>query len=941
MKVPRQWLLLGVLSLLLWPGSLPDLGAQDRDLRISGEFEDLPFPQFAEEIREQTGVTVYFLEEWVSGLTVDLSGSEIPMVPFLDSILQPEGLHLYLDEWDHLFLSDSIRLINTLPGFINPTDKESDEPLDPDSKDLTDEEVTRAEQKYMEGRRIRVPDIVYVGTESNAPRSGRVVVTGSMEDQESGEPLIGATLFLEGLNKGTSTDVNGRFSLVIEPGTYPVVCNSMGMEPLQFTMVVYSQGEMALAMKRTLIPLDEVVVRADRYHNVTGSQMGYERLNYSIFKEVPLVMGERDIINVIKLLPGVQSVGEGSAGFNVRGSGADQNMIYINKVPVYNSSHLFGFFTSFSPEIVADFSLFKSNIPANYGGRLASFFDIRAKQGNMKRFAARGGISSISTYVAAEGPIRKDKSSLIVSARSTYSDWILRRMEDPLLRSSEAGFNDYSGVYTLVPNDRTRLKVFGYRSGDRFKLGNLYAYDYGNSGVSADLQHRFNPRISGNFALIYGRYRFNNSDQQTKSAGYQHAFQIDHYEAKADFNWLSLGNHQLQFGASSVYYRLNRGIIEPYGELSIRDPLDLGIENGVESALYIADEITLSDRLTAYAGLRFSTYMSLGPTQVRLYSPGMPRVDENVVDSLQFGNGKIARTYAGLEPRLNLRYILGPNRSVKLSYNRSYQYLFMLSNTVALAPSDQWKLSDYHLAPQYLDQVSAGYYQDIPGSGLSTSLEIYRKWGSRIVEYRGGANFIESPFVESETLQGDQKAYGFEAMIRRNSGALNGWISYAFARSFMQVEVTGTGEQINRGEPYPSVYDRPHSFTLVANYKRGRRLSFSSNLVYMTGRPVTYPLSVYYEYQVPYIHYSDRNQYRIPDYFRIDFSMNMEGNLKRNKLFHSYWMLSVYNLTGRKNAYSVYFRNVNGYVRGYKLSIFGQPIFTLSWNLKLGNYASD
>ncbi len=903
---------------------------------FSGYFEEVPFSEFAESIKAQTGVTIYYRESWVRDLKVTVEGSGLSLLSTLEALLQPAGLNYFLDEWNHLFLTDTTSLLSRLPDYITTSDTEiSGSP----ESDLTS--LTSAEQNYINGRRVLMPETIHVGSGALLSGGKRVLINGKISDSESGEPLMGATVYLEDMNKGTITNYDGLFNLIVQPGTYEVECNSMGLEPLRFILVVHSEGELALTMKRTLIPLDEVVVRANRYHNVSGTQMGFERLNYNIFKEVPLVMGERDIINVVKLLPGVQSVGEGSAGFNVRGSSADQNMIYVNKLPVYNSAHLFGFFTSFSPEIVADFTLYKSNLPANFGGRLASFFDVRTKQGNMKRFAARGGISSISAYAAVEGPIRKDRSSFILSARSTYSDWMLKRMEDPLLRNSEAGFNDISGVYTLDPGDKTRIKVFGYLSRDRFKLGKIHAYGYGNSGASVDLRHRFNQRINGNLALIYSRYKFNNSDVQNPSAGYEHGYQIDHYELKSDFNWLSLGRHNVTFGTSGIYYHLNRGVIEPYGRSSIREPLDLGMENGVEVAAYLADEINLTDRLTAYTGLRLSTFISLGPSLVRTYTPGMPLVDDNIRDTLHIGRGAIAKTYYGLEPRLNLRYLVSSNSSVKLSYNRGYQYLFMLTNTIAVAPSDQWKLSDYHIAPQYLDQVSAGFYRDFPATGLSTSVELYRKWGFNMVEYRDGANFTESPHVESETLQGILKAYGVEAMIRKKTGALNGWVTYSYARSFMQVDAPGTGEQINGGKTYPSNFDRPHHVTLVANYKRGRRLSFSSNLVYMTGRPVTYPVSIYYEYELPYIHYSDRNRYRIPDYFRLDFSMNMEGNLRKHKLFHSYWMLSVYNLTGRKNAYSVYFRNVNGFVKGYKLSIFGQPIVTLSWNIKLGNYASE
>jgi len=752
---------------------------------------------------------------------------------------------------------------------------------------------------------------------------------------------VGVTVYMEAIKKGASTAADGRFNILLAPGTYGVECQSMGMESLQFALVVHSRGELELKMRRTLIPLDEVVVTAGRHDHVTGSQMGYERLNYNVLKQVPLVMGERDIINIVRLLPGVQSVGEGSSGFNVRGSGADKNMIYLNKVPVYNSAHLFGFFAAFSPELVKDFSLYKSNLPASFGGRLASFFDVQTKQGNMKRLSARAGISSVSAYAAVEGPLKKDKSSIGLSLRSTYSDWILKLMEDPQLRNSEAGFSDASGIYTLNASDRTRLKVFGYLSRDRFKLGTVQSYTYGNAGASVDVRHRFNQQVSGNLALIYSRYQFKNQDTQIEAAGYEHASYIRHYELKSDFEWLSLGQHKLTFGGSGIYYRLDRGSIDPFGASSLRKSLDLGLENGVEAALYLADELTLTDRLKIYAGLRFSSFFALGPSDVRTYAPGMPRVEENIRDTLSYGRGELSRAYAGLEPRLNLRYLLNDQSSLKFSYNRGYQYLFVLSNTVAMAPTDQWKIVDYHVTPQFLDQLSAGYYLDFPGTGMSASVELYRKWGHRIVEYRDGASFMESPFVESTSLQGEQKAYGVETMFRRNAGGLNGWLSYTYSRSFMHVNLTETGEQINGGNPYPSNFDRPHNVSLVLNYKRGRRISLSGNLVYMTGRPSTYPVSVYYEYEVPYIQYSDRNRYRIPDYFRMDVSMNIEGSLRKNKLFHSFWMLGVYNLTGRKNAYSVFFQNEAGLVRGYKLSIFAQPIFTVSWNVRLGNYASE
>jgi hypothetical protein len=616
-------------------------------------------------------------------------------------------------------------------------------------------------------------------------------------------------------------------------------------------------------------------------------------------------------------------------------------MITINKVPVYNSSHMFGFFTSFSPDIVKDFTLFKSNLPASYGSRLSSIFDISTRQGNMNNYSARGGISPITGHVAIEGPIIKDKSAFVISARSTYSDWILNQMEDPELRNSNASFYDLAGALTFEPNEKNLVKVFGYYSSDAFTLGTTNQYAYSNAGGSINLKHRFGSRLSSDLALAFGQYAFSTVNTELESAAYSHDYRIDHYEIKADNSWLSLGRHKVNFGLNAIFYDLHRGIVEPYGENSLRFPVDLGKERGVELAGYIADEISLTQSLSVYLGFRYSSFFNMGPAEVLLYDEGSGRRPGNVKDNLSFSSRQVVKSYAGPEPRISLTYLMGQNNSVKISYNRVQQYIFMLSNTIAISPTDQWKLSDYHLRPPFVDQFSLGYYQDLPAVGLKTSAEIYYKQLNDVVDYKDGADFISSPNTETQVVQGDQEAYGLELMIRKNSGKLNGWVAYSYSRSMMLFNSTVPGESINEGLSYPSNYDRPHSFNLVTNYKVSRRLSFSGTLEYMSGRPVTYPISIYYQNGSEYLDYSYRNQYRIPDYFRMDLSINLEGNLKKRKLAHSFWMLSIYNLTGRKNAYSIFFRNEEGNINGYKLSIFGRPVITLSWNFKFGNYASE
>ncbi|MCK4750280.1 MAG: TonB-dependent receptor, partial [Bacteroidales bacterium] len=391
----------------------------------------------------------------------------------------------------------------------------------------------------------------------------------------------------------------------------------------------------------------------------------------------------------------------------------------------------------------------------------------------------------------------------------------------------------------------------------------------------------------------------------------------------------------------AIWYDLNRGDVIPHGEESTRNPVELGGERGLQGGFYVGDEVHIMPGLTLYGGLRISYFALVGPGTVNLYYPDAPKDEETILDQVNYGSGEIIKFYGGPEPRLALNLSTGTNSSVKFSYNRLRQYLYMLTNTIAISPVDQWKLVDYHIKPPISDQVSAGYYMDFPRKGINATIEAYYKKTQNLVEFKDAAEFLSSPYIETEVLQGDQSAYGLEFMLKKNAGKLNGCISYAYSRSIVLVDGPLPWDKINNGNPYPSNYDKPHAVNLVSNYRITRRLSFSSNMVYSTGRPITAPKDIYYMNAQPIVNYSERNEYRIPDYFRIDVSMNIEGNLKARKLAHSYWMINVYNLTGRKNAYSVFFKSEEGQINGYKMSIFGAPIVTISWNFKLGNYASE
>ncbi len=911
------------------------LNSGEPDIYFSGNFQNTPFEQFVIEVEMQSGAHFYFLEEWVSGITITATGNDLSLSGILQKHLYDKGLYFSIDDKKNVFITSDLELNSNLPDY-----QSYNEYYIPDEQSDS-KELTQIEKKYIEGKVTGVAETLIIGKENGDNINGKAAITGKLWDIESGEPIIGANIYIEELKRGAVTDINGQYILVLTPGKYSLIISCLGMKKVRYFIQLYSDGKLNVAMEKKIIPINEVVVKADLYQNVRGMQMGYDRLDIKTINEIPVVMGEQDLLKVVQMLPGIQSVGEGSSGINVRGSPADQNIFYINKVPVYNPSHLFGFFSAFSPDIIKDFSFYKSNVPAKYGSRIASFFDISTKQGNNKKFSARGGISPVTGHIAIEGPLKKEHSSFIVSARSTYSDWLLSRLEDPDLRNSDASFYDFTANINSELNQNNLLKGFYYYSYDRFSLASINKYKYSNMGVSLNWRHLFSSVLSADLTTVFSNYSFKTIDNTFPPMAYNQEYKMTHYEFKTDLIWYPGQKHTVTFGVNSILYGLLRGDILPSGNESVRIPVVLENETGIEGAVYIGDEIKLLPRLTIYGGIRYSFFGLLGPGTVYKYYSYGPKDNQNIKDSLIFKSGQIIQTYSGPELRGAINIGTGENSSLKISYNRLRQYLFMLSNTIAISPTDQWKLCDFHIKPPYSDQLSAGFYKDFLPADIFTSIEVYYKRIHNIVDYKDGASFLTKPNFETELLQGHQSAYGIEMMVKKSTGKLNGWISYAYSHSEVLIDGEFPWEKINSGNPYLANYDKPHAFNLVMNYHTNRRLSFSSNLVYSTGRPATYPLSIYYIDGQPFVKYSLRNEYRIPDYFRIDCSINFEGTLRAKKIAHSYWMINIYNLTGRKNAYSVFFKSEDGKIKGYKLSVFGTQIVTISWNFKLGNYASE
>ncbi|MHC1707295.1 MAG: carboxypeptidase-like regulatory domain-containing protein [Bacteroidales bacterium] len=906
--------------------------SDEPEKRYNWHVKNAALPEFCELIFKQSGIRVYYHDKWVEKIFITLDADSLSPDQALVKALA--GTNLKVNKWNYdLVIIPGETIYHTLPSY-NITN------VKVDTVGEKAKVITESEEKYITGRKADVTQKIYVGKQGSVNRYTKAKILGRIIDQESGEPLIGAAIYFTETKSGAVTDVNGYFTISLKPGSYDIRVEYIGYEKKKYLLVVYGEGNFSIQLKRSVIQMKEVVVYGDRQMIMQAKDPGLDKISLKSIRELPMMMGERDILRVSGMLPGILTAGEGSAGLNVRGGGSDQNAFYINKIPIYNTSHLFGFFPAFNSDIIKDFSIYKGHIPAQYGGRLSSVFNIITRQGNRKRFTAHGGISPIAGNIVLEGPLKKDTCSVILSARSTYSDWILERVKDPDIRKSSAGFNDFSGGINF-DTQKNQWSLFMYHSNDHFSLADISRFNYSNTGASLSFNHNFNNAMRGEFSFTGSSYSFSTDNRQEISTAYTHAYTLGHYEFRSDFKQMLRDNNWLEYGAGFILYKLDRGTVNPYDEQSFRTAVALGKEQGVETALYISDVWDMLPWLNLTLGIRYAAFSPLGPQTVYSYLPGNPLDTRYITDTLIFGSKRSIKWYHEPDARVAVNIETDENGSLKLAFNQMHQNLFMLNSATTIAPNAQWKLADYHLSPSKSRQFSLGIFRTFANIGVEVSVEGYYKKIYNSPEFKDGADFLNNPLVETSILMGQGNAYGLEFFIKRSRRRIEGWISYTYSRSKTQVNGDFAWDKINEGEAYPANHDIPHSLNLVMNYHISRRFTLSSIVTYQSGKPITYPSSVYYINGIPYLDYSKRNAYRIPDYFRTDFSATIEGNLRKNKLIHSSLILSLYNAFGRENPYSVYFKTEQGKIKSYQYSVIGVPIFTVTWLFKLGNYASD
>ena len=775
-----------------------------------------------------------------------------------------------------------------------------------------------------------------IGDKFRPSKAKKIKLTGQVIDFKTNSPAVGIHVIRRDPWTAATTDVDGRFEIELAPGYNVLELQGISVKDARRQLMLYADADVRIELEEQNLMLEEVLVTGGRVEAVKSTALGMEKITPSLLKNIPTAMGEVDVLKMVQALPGVKTVGEASSGFNVRGGSTDQNLMLLNGGTIYNPTHLFGFFTAFNSDMVSDVEIYKSSIPSQYGGRISSVLNITGKEANKEKFVGVAGIGLLTSKLNLEIPLWKERTSLLLSGRTTYSDWLLGMLpEKSGYKDGKAGFYDVGGTFSHTFNMRNKLNIYGYYSRDRFAFNDNEKYGYGNMNLSAHWRSIFNDRLTGNFSVGYDHYDYKNDETVDSIQAARLSFGINQYFAKANFN-LELEKHKLNFGASTLLYDIRSGKYEPLGEHSLVATDELQKDKALESAVYLGEEWEITPKFSVNAGIRYSMFNALGPRDYYTYQPGTLPSESTIADTVRVTGNKVLKTYHGPEFRLSGRYAFNDDFSVKAGFNTMRQYIHKVSNTSIMSPTDTWKLSDVNIKPQQGWQLAGGFYYNTSDRMWEFSLEGYYKKMKDYLDYRSGAKLLMNHHLETDVINTEGYAYGVELEVKKPKGKLNGWINYTYSRTFLRQNDARIVRPINGGDWYPTEYDKPHDFKFVGNYKFTRRYSLSLNMDYSTGRPTTVPAGQYYDQQLgtTQAFYTDRNSYRVPDYFRMDLSFNVEASHHLTLATHSSISFGVYNLTGRKNVYSIYYVVENKKIQGYKMSIFGAPIPFVTYNIK-------
>jgi len=767
----------------------------------------------------------------------------------------------------------------------------------------------------------------------------KFTLSGTISEATSNETLIGVNILFPEINSGTVTNEYGFYSITLPAGTYRIVVKYLGFQDIIETIDLTSDRKRDFDLLEKLETLEEVLISENVERvSIRKPEMSVNKLAVATIKQIPVVLGEADVIKAITLLPGVTNAGEGASGFNVRGGAADQNLILLDEATIFNSSHLFGFFSVFNPDAIKDVKLYKGGIPSRYGGRVSSVLEIFQKEGNSKELKINGGLGLVASRLLIEGPIVKDKAAFLVGGRSSYAQLFL-----PLFDiDNSASFYDLNTKLSYRINDKNSIFLSGYFGRDLFSINDSFINTYGNAVGNFRWNHVFSDNLFSNLSLIYSDYFYG---LELDFVGFEWNSGIQNFNLKYDFKHYLNDKLQINYGANNIYYSFNPGKIKPNSADSgiLEEQLIKKYAN--ETAVYVDVEQDITEKLSVNYGLRLSHFIRLGQNELNGYEDDRPVVFDPFLliyqsaDPIAIANperGDQLASFTNLEPRVSLAYAFNDDNSIKASYTRLSQYLHLLSNTSSPTPLDVWTPSGPFIEPQLLDQYAFGFFKNLYDGDFTLETEVYYKDIQNRIDYIDGANLIANNAIEQVILNGEARAYGLELLFRKNTGKFQGWLAYTLSKSEQRTPPRDENEiGINSGEWYNTPYDKPHDLSIYANYDLNKKWSFNTNLVFQTGRPTNYPIGQF-EFQgltIPY--YGLRNVERLPDYHRIDVAATLKPNSNKERNWQSEWVFSIYNLYNRRNAASINFRRNQdtGVNEAIRTSIFG-IVPSVTYNFK-------
>jgi hypothetical protein len=797
---------------------------------------------------------------------------------------------------------------------------------------------------YKTFTRLLLLGLISVYTNLSAQEYNLPVLSGLVTDAQSGDPLVGAVISVDFKKSGSITDAKGTYKLSLPVGEYVVKVSNVGYNP--FRTKIYVKGDMVLNVELNDVTkqLEEVIVSASTSKkDIQTPSLGVTVLSLKGIKKLPTMMGEVDVIRSLQSLPGVSSVGEGANGLNIRGSNVDQNLIYIDDTPIFNPTHMFGLFSVFASDAIRDLELYKGGIPSRFGGRTASVLDIKMIEPNTDKFKMQGGIGLVSNRVMAEIPVIKEKLSVLVAGRLSANDYLFKAEAPVNLKNIRANFSDIATKIYFRPNTKNTISLSTYLSHDYYRVDSLFSienvvakqtsFDYGHKNASIHWNHYFSPKLNMLVSAALSNY-------STKTYAPDSVNTIDlnssilYRNGSISFDYQPVDKHKVNFGASVTRYDIKPGTLND-GVVSRVSTVKLDDEQSIEAALYIDDEWKLNEKLTVQAGIRYTKYWRIGAGTVNEYAPGLMPSLNTIVAKKTYSDGEVMASYGGFEPRLTLKYSLAENTTMKMGYNRQQQFFQLLSNNTTPLPTSRWKTADAFIKPQQSDFASIGLFKTFNENVFEVSLESYYRNVRNTLDFVSGANLQLNPNIETQLITGKSKAYGFELMLQKKKGENSGWISYTYARAFNQMigdfpEI----QAINGGNWFATNYDKPHSFNVMWNIQPTTHHSFSFTFAYNTGRPFSSPSGSFEIAGRKYPVFAERNNDRVRDYHRLDFSWTINNPSMKHKRWEGSWVFTVYNLYGRQNPYSVFFKSTKNGLKAYELSVFASPFVSMTYNFK-------